>query len=153
MSESGALRFLGIAKKADKLKVGDDAVFIACDMGKARVIVTAADAAEAILRKIKYNIPPRTVHISSPFTKTELGAALGNKNVAIVAITEHGMAAAFVDKLAKEYPERYEQQRELLLRKAEKVRRRRHEKAVAKKSEQTSLKQRAKVISGKEENI
>ena len=131
-SESGALKFLGLARKADKVKCGDDAVFAAADAGKARVIVTAADTGENTLRKVRFNLPPGTVHIELPFSKAELGPALGSKELALAVITEHGFAAAFVKKLSEEFPGRYEKELERLEQKAEKVLRRRREKAAQK---------------------
>ena len=132
-SESAALKFLGIAKKADKVKCGDDAVFAAADMGKARIILTASDTGENTVRKVRYNLPPGTVHVELPFTKAELGEALGSGATAVCTVTEHGFAAAFVQKLSAEYPGRYEEVSEKLDRKAEKVLRRRRETAELKK--------------------
>jgi len=138
VSESAALRFLGMAKKADKLKHGEDTVFTVAEMGKARVITAASDAAANTVRKIKNNLPPGTVYIELPFSKTQLGEALGGREVAVAAITDHGMAAAFIQKLSAEFPGRFEEETQLLARKAEKVLRRRRETAAAKKTKQHS---------------
>ena len=125
---------MGIAKKADKLKCGDDAVFAAADSGKARLIITAADASPGTVRKARLYLPPGTVLISLPFTKRELGNAAGTRETALAAVTDHGMAAAFVKKLSEEFPGRYDEELEKLAKKAEKVLRRRKESAAEKKN-------------------
>ena len=151
VSDSGALRFLGIAKKAGKLKCGGDQVLAAAEAGKARLIIAASDAAENTVRRAHGYMPPGTVLISAPFTKREIGEAAGCGETALAVITDHGMAAAFAEKLDKEFPDRYGRELDILSFKADKVLRRRKETA-AQKSRRPGGKSAGKGAAAKEEN-
>lgn len=98
-----SLGFLGLAKKSGRLIIGDDLVTSAAELKKARLIITAGDAGEYALKRAK-NLSERTgiPHIILDATKDELGQAAGRGKVAIAAITDMGMAAAFVQRLNSE---------------------------------------------------
>lgn len=98
-----ALTFIGLAKKAGKVESGDESVSIVSRAGKAKLIITARDAgrstavrAEASARYAKCPVAP------VPFTKEELGEALGRDAVSVAAITDIGFAHALIEKLQAE---------------------------------------------------
>jgi ribosomal protein L7Ae-like RNA K-turn-binding protein len=102
------LGLIGIAWKARRLAAGEDPVGEACRDHSARLVLVASDAAEnSANRAEKFTgngkIPCVTVHC----TKEELGRALGRKSCAMVALTDRGLAATLMTKLAETDPEEY----------------------------------------------
>jgi ribosomal protein L7Ae-like RNA K-turn-binding protein len=96
------LMLLGLSKKAGFLEVGDDCVSDAVELVKARCILSAADASDGSKRKAEFLAEEsRVPHIVLPYTKAELGIAVGRGTPGILAITDIGMAASFVSKLAQ----------------------------------------------------
>ena len=88
------LSLLGLAKKAGRLSVGNDAVLESLHAGRACVVIVAEDAAENTVRRFQNrrgNIPIETL----PYSKATLGAAIGYKSCAIAAICDVGFAKAF----------------------------------------------------------
>ena len=90
------LRILGIARKAGMLAIGAQAVSTAARSGKAKSILTAADASERSVRNAQgYSADCGALHIAVPYTKEELGAALGWGPVGMLAILDSGFAEGF----------------------------------------------------------
>lgn len=80
---------LGLCHKAGKLVPG--AEMIAKSKKKCLLLVCACDASDRTKTTVEaFNI--KTIH--TDMTKQELGAALGMGNVAVVGITDAGLAAA-----------------------------------------------------------
>ena len=61
------------------------------------------------------------MYLPLPFTKWELGAAVGRGQPGIMGISDAGLAAAFAEKLSKEFPGQYEQATDKLRQKAERI--------------------------------
>ncbi len=101
-----ALNFLGICKKAGALMIGENGVGGAARSGKAALIMTASDAAQNTQKKAK-NLAEisEAALLALPFGKDLLGNLLNKKVCALTAITDMGLAAAFAEKLAVEYPD------------------------------------------------
>ena len=126
------LGLIGIAWKARHLAVGEDPVGEACRDHSARLVLVASDAAEnSVSRAEKFTGHGKIPCVTGPCTKEELGRALGRKSCAMVALTDRGLAATLMTKLAETDPERYgacaetlkaAAGRELSRRKEEKVR-------------------------------
>lgn len=101
--------FLGLAKKAGNLAVGEEPVGAACRARKARVVLTASDTAPNSLRRASHfaqaggEIPLLTI----PLDKAAVGNAVGLSSCAMLAVTDIGMAAALVKKLAVLDPDTY----------------------------------------------
>lgn len=93
------LRFLGICRKAGKLEIGEDPVGAACGKGRARLVLLASDAAENTRRRTLQRSRDGTA-VTVPYTKEQLGAALGRGSCAVLAITDTGLAAAIHKTLA-----------------------------------------------------
>lgn len=123
------LGLLGLCRKAGKLVLGEDDSAEAALAHKARLTLIAADAAEGTARKAaraaeEGNCPCFRVDLD----KARLGGAVGRAQCAVLAITDVGLAAAAVKKLAAACPERFGETSEQLERKAHKTARRRREK-------------------------
>lgn len=108
---NASLTFLGLILKAGKLEIGEESCGIAARAKKARVILTASDASQnSRTRAGNYCQDSNAPHVMLPFAKSELGAVVGRGQPGMLAITDIGMASAFLDKLALECPDRYSEQ-------------------------------------------
>ena len=125
-----ALNLLGIAKKAGMLEIGADSVGTCARSRKARLIISASDASGNSLRASENcAAASHAVFLTVPYTKAELGEVIGRGNPGMLAITDIGMASAFVSKLAQSWPDMYSGTNELL---SEKARRTQYRKNAAK---------------------
>lgn len=133
-----ALHLLGLARKAGKIEVGEEPVGSICRARKAKVLILAKDAAENTVRRAQHFAEAgNTLCVQTPFTKGEIGWAVGRESCAMAALTDAGMAASLMKKLAAANPEQYQQAAEALDVKAKKVlqrqrEQRQHEKNLAK---------------------
>lgn len=94
-----------MCKKAGALLTGEDGVSGASRQGKASLIMTASDTAHNTLKKAE-NLAQWSgaCYVSLPWDKDALGELLGKRVCAILAITDKGLALAFAQKLAAQYP-------------------------------------------------
>ncbi len=118
---SRALGMIGMARKAGMLEIGEEQSSIAAHSRKARALLTASDAAENTLRRIKAAGKAGIPHIALPYTKEELGSALGVRACAAVAVTDAGLAKNIAEKLESEMPGRFTEALETLSKKSEKT--------------------------------
>ena len=103
-----ALRMLGLAKKAGRLEIGEEPVGAVARARKAKLLLLAADAAPNTARRAAhFGEAGNVLFLTVPFTKAELGMAVGRTSCAMLAFTDPGFAASFVEKLAARDPERY----------------------------------------------
>lgn len=103
------LSFLGLSEKAGRLVTGEESCGMAARAKKARVILLASDAGRSTqVRGANYAETGDCPLVRLPFTRNEVGAALGRGAVSMAAVTDIGLAAAFVDKLSAENPGAYE---------------------------------------------
>lgn len=89
------LPLLGLAKKAGKLAVGNEAVSSALAQGRAYLIVFAADAAPNTIRRFTNRGDGRR-HIKLTENREELGAVLGYQSCAVAAVCDSGLGKAFI---------------------------------------------------------
>lgn len=102
------LRLLGIAYKAGRLAVGEEPVAAAVRAHHARVVLLAEDAADNSVRRAGHLAQGAGTPVAAtPFSKAELGGAVGRSACAMLALTEPGLAHAVVARLAQADPERY----------------------------------------------
>lgn len=82
-----ALLLLGLARKARKLEIGEEPCGIACRSGKAKLLLIAHDAGDHTFRRARsYCRAGKPPYLCVPFTKDELGDALGCNACALCAI-------------------------------------------------------------------
>lgn len=133
-----ALHLLGLARKAGRIEVGEEPVGAACRARKAKLLLLACDAADNTARRAEHFAQAgNTLCVRVPFTKEQMGGAVGRASCAMAALTDAGMAASFLKKLAAADPGRYREAAEALDTKAQKVlqrqrEQRQHEKNLAK---------------------
>lgn len=100
-----ALSFLGLARKAGRVEIGEEYIAMAARAGKAKLIATASDAGKNTLTRAENAAAAARCPIAAlPFTGEELGAALGKGAVSALAITDIHFAHAFAEKLSGERP-------------------------------------------------
>ena len=96
-----ALSLLGLALRGNNLAVGEEPVAEACKTGRAKLVLTAADAApNSAERAQRWAQAGAVPWIPAPWTKEELGGALGRAVCAMAALTDRGLAAALASRLA-----------------------------------------------------
>lgn len=130
------LSLIGLAKKAGRLEIGEEPVGAAARASQAKLIIVAADAAENTRRRASHFADAGHVKwLGVPFTKAELGSALGRATCAMAAFTDAGFAASLVKKLSAQDPERYGDAAAQLDAKAQKVLQRQREQKVHEKNQ------------------
>ena len=116
------LSMIGLALRAGRLEVGDEAAGDACRYKRCRLLLVAADAGEGAQRRAMHFAEEGQCLLAEiPCSKEELGAALGRKSCAMAALTDLG--------LAQGDPERYGEMTERLRLKAERAAQRREKTA------------------------
>lgn len=94
------LRFLGLARRARRLEVGEEPVGAACRAGHARLVLIASDASDHTFRRAQSFCRSGKPHyLRLPFTKEEMGGALGLGMCALCAYTDPALALAFLKSL------------------------------------------------------
>ena len=95
-----ALNYLALARKAGHAELGEEPVGGAARAGKAYVILVAGDAGDHTWRRAKaFAAGTDQQAVKLPFTKDEMGMAIGRQALAIAAITDCPMALALVQAL------------------------------------------------------
>ena len=121
-----ALSLLALARKGGIAELGEEPVGGAARGGKAYVILVAKDASDHTWRRVKsFAAGTEQQCVRLPWTKDQLGAAIGRDTLAIAAITDVQMALALVAALPQE--ESNKPALEVLTAKAAKARQRQQE--------------------------
>lgn len=110
MDSNGILSLLGLALRGNNLAVGEEPVEAVARARDARVLLVASDAADNTYRRVKHFADAgQCIWLRIPFTKAELGQAVGRSAAAVVAVTDIGLANAVVHKLAQLDPVKYDE--------------------------------------------
>ena len=95
-----ALNYLSLARKAGKAELGEEPVGAAARALHAHLIVVAGDASDHTWRRAKsYAAGTDQQCVRLPYTKDEIGMAIGRTSLAIAAITDAALALALVQSL------------------------------------------------------
>lgn len=99
MDRLNILSLLGLSLRGGRLAVGEEPVEAVARARDARVLLLAADAAEGTRRRCEHFAQAGDcLWLQLPFTKAELGRALGRTAVATAAVTDVGLAAALLHR-------------------------------------------------------
>jgi len=140
------LHMIGLALRAGRLEVGEEPVGAACRARDCRLILVARDAADNTFRRVRHFADAgQCLWISVPYTKDELGSAVGRTSCAMLAVTDIGFAEAIAKKLAAVDPEKYTVTLEKLTVKAQRAAQRRKEQQAHEKNVKRGGKKRAPV--------
>ena len=139
-----ALNYLGLARRGGNIAIGEEPVGIACRGSHGRLLVLAQDAADHTFRRARsFTQNGKPPMLRAPFTKEELGGALGCSACAMAAFTDVALALAFVQALDE--PEHYTQLIQTLQTQVERVKKRRAEEKAHQKNVRQGKKKPSKV--------
>ena len=128
-----ALNYLALGRKAGLAELGEEPVGGAARAGKAYVILVASDASDHTWRRAKaYAAGTDQQCIRLPYSKDEMGFAIGRESLAIAAITDCPMALALVQSLPEQ--EKYAAAVQVLSEKTQKQKQRKKEAQAHKKN-------------------
>ena len=121
-----ALNYLSLARKAGRIELGEEPVGAAARAKKARLIMVASDAGDHSWRRAKsFAAGTEQLCLKVPFTKDQMGEAIGRTSLAMAAFTDPALALAFVKALGD--PEKYKEALESLDRRTKRIRQRQQE--------------------------
>lgn len=121
-----ALNYLSLARKAGLAELGEEPVGAAARDGKAYLIAVASDASDHTWRRAKsYAAGTEQQCLRLPYTKDEMGMAIGRTSLAIAAVTDVALALSMVEALGQ--PEKHKEAIEVLSEKAAKQKKRKAE--------------------------
>ena len=142
-----ALNYMALARKAGRIELGEEPVGAAARADCARLVIVASDASDHTWRRAKSFVAGTQQQcISVPFTKDQMGQAIGRTALAIAAFTDPALALAFVKALGQ--PEKFAPVLESLDERTRRIRQRQNEA----KSHQRNKALGGKKRSGKKEH-
>ena len=101
-----ALNYMALARKAGRIELGEEPVGAAARADHARLVMVASDASDHTWRRAKSFVAGTQQQcIKVPFTKDQMGQAIGRTALAIAAFTDPALALAFVKALNQ--PEKF----------------------------------------------
>lgn len=99
------LNYIGMAKKAGAVAIGETNTGAAIRAGKGKVLILAADASDNARRRAEGFLYGTKLPMAVlPYTKAELSQITGMGGCSMAAFTEIGFAAVFMAALAEEEP-------------------------------------------------
>ena len=121
-----ALNYMSLARRGARIELGEEPCGAAARAGHARLIIVAADASPHTWRRAKsYTAGTDQQCLKVPFSKDELGMAIGRTSLAMAAFTDPALARAFVKALDGQ--DAYREVLEALEQKTKRVRQRQDE--------------------------
>lgn len=139
------LRYMGIARKAGFLELGEEDTGAAVRGGKAKVVLLASDASDNARSRAEGFVRGRSAPLLRlPSTKDEISAATGKGGCSMAAVTDIGLASSLATALAELDPERYAEAAEALSQKRAKADRRKAEAQAHKRNMKTGKRRTTK---------
>ena len=121
-----ALNYVGLARKAGLVELGEEPVGAVARARKARLVIVAQDATDHTWRRAKSFVAgSEQICLKIPYSKDQLGQATGRSELALAAFTDPALALAFLKAL--EQPERYKAELESLSKLSTRIRQRKKE--------------------------
>ena len=121
-----ALNYMALARKAGRIELGEEPVGSAARAQHARLVIVAEDASDHTWRRAKSFVAGTQQQcIRTPFSKDQLGMAIGRSSLAIAAFTDPALALAFLKALDR--PEAYREAIESLDKRTNRVQQRQAE--------------------------
>ena len=121
-----ALNYVGLARKAGLVELGEEPVGAVARARKARLVIVAQDATDHTWRRAKSFVAgSEQICVKIPYTKDQLGQAVGRSELALAAFTDPALALAFLKALAQ--PDRYRAELESLEKLSARIRQRKKE--------------------------
>ena len=121
-----ALNYMSLARRGARIELGEEPCGGAARAGHARLIIVAADASPHTWRRAKsYTAGTDQQCVKVPFSKDEMGEAIGRTSLAMAAFTDPALALAFVKALDGQ--EQYREVLENLEQKSKRLKQRQDE--------------------------
>jgi len=121
-----ALNYMGLARKAGLIELGEEPVGAVTRARKARLVVVAQDATDHTWRRAKSFVAgSEQICLKVPYSKDQLGLAVGRSELALAAFTDPALALAFLQAL--DQPDRYKAELESLQKLSDRIRQRKKE--------------------------
>ena len=140
MDSHNILSLLGLALRGGRLAVGEEPVEAVARAKDARVLLLAGDASDHTRRRvIHFAQAGACLWLPLPFSKAELGQALGRTAVAVLAVTDVGLAHAVVRRLADLDEAKYGEAAERLALKAKRAAERQAERKAHQRNVRTGV--------------
>ena len=137
-----ALNSMGLARRGGRIELGEEPCGGAARAGHARLIVVAGDASPHTWRRAKsYTAGTDQQCVRVPFSKDELGEAIGRTSLAMAAFTDPALALAFVKALDGQ--EQYREILENLEQKSKRLKQRQDEAKAHQRNERVGKVRRA----------
>ena len=134
-----ALNYLALARKAGLVELGEEPAGAAARAQKARLIIVSQDAGDHTWRRAKSFVAgTNQLCLKVPYTKDEVGMAIGRTSLAIAAFTDPALALAFVKALPQ--PEKYSEELASLEARTQRVRQRQKEEKAHQRNKQLGKK-------------
>ena len=101
-----ALNYMGLARKAGLIELGEEPVGAAARAQHARLVIVASDASDHTWRRaLSFVAGTEQICIRVAYTKDQLGMSIGRTSLAVAAFTDPALALAFLKALGQ--PEKY----------------------------------------------
>ena len=121
-----ALNYLALGRKGRMIELGEEPVGAVARANHARLVMVASDASDHTWRRAKSFVAGTQQQcLRLPYTKDEMGMAVGRTSLAMAAFTDAALALAFVKALGE--PEKYGKLLEALEEKSNRLRQRQKE--------------------------
>ena len=103
--DNRVLNYLSLARKGGRAELGEEPVGIAARELKAHLVLVASDASDHTWRRAKsFAAGTDQQCVRLPFTKDEMGFAIGRTSLALAAVTDAALALALVQSLPNPDP-------------------------------------------------
>ena len=134
-----ALNYLALARKAGRVELGEEPAGAAARAQKARLVVVASDATDHTWRRAQSFVAgTEQICLRVPYSKDDLGQAVGRNALALAAFTDPALALAFVKALGE--PNRYKAELESLDKRTKRIQQRQKEAKAHEKNVRTGKK-------------
>ena len=121
-----AMNYVALAKKGRLIELGEEPVGAVTRAGKGWLVIVASDAGDHTWRRAKSFVAgTNQVAVKIPFSKDDVGMAIGRTSLAIAAFTDPAMALAFLKALPQQ--ETYSEALQALESRTQRVRQRQQE--------------------------
>lgn len=121
-----ALNYLALGRKGRMIELGEEPVGAVARANHARLVMVASDASDHTWRRAKSFVAGTQQQcLRLPYTKDEMGMAVGRTSLAMAAFTDAALALAFVKALGE--PEKHSKLLEALEEKSNRLRQRQKE--------------------------
>ena len=121
-----ALNYLALARKAGRIELGEEPVGAAARAQKARLVIVASDATGHTWRRAESFVAgSEQICLKVPFSKEQMGVAVGRSVLALAAFTDPALALAFLKAL--DQPQTYKAAMDSLDKRTKRIQQRQQE--------------------------